>query len=420
MCDVLKSFMPGAVSISNSGCVVVSLSTLPHHMFTPNCSFGAESRSLRVMSIKSLASSQLLAQIEVELRQHATVQNSRLILPSACACKLLRGGLSQLGLSAARFRAFAINNDLRVGATTVLAAAIAMFINASGAAAVDPSLYRRLKQLLVSELSQSSQASGNPVASDSRSCSESMPLVDADSIVDLVSDSDVEAIPAALAAALVGINRAPTTDADDYDNLSKDECIAALRSKDKVMQSKDAFLKTACASHRTVVQKLRRSGGKIKTLRAKLKQAIMKNEFDVEKRGSKRLTPRGVLCVAIRRNISNVSARTFGTAVLEDIGKDTVVRAELQTAAALTAWSRSFHASGEAVIEGSDWGIAVHSCRSDATNSAVWHNSKLFSSDVDSVYVSSEDLADGALPEDAISRHHARGELQRVGDSSTA
>jgi hypothetical protein len=247
-----------------------------------------------------------------------------------------------------------------------------------------------------------------------------MPLAHADSIVDLMSDSDVEAVPAAPAAALVGAAPAPAIVADDYDNMTKEQCVAALRGKDAVIQSKDALFKTSRASRRAVVQQLRRAGCKIKTLHVKLKEANTKHEFHVEKRGSTRLTPRGVLCVAIRRNISNVSARTFGTAVLEDIGKDTVVRAELQTAAALTAWSRSFHASGEAVIEGSDWGIAVHSCRSDATSSAVWHNSKLFSSDVDSVYVSSEDLADGVLPDDAISRHHAWGELQRVGDSSTA
>lgn len=363
----------------------------------------------------SLASAQLLAQVEVEIRQHCAIKDGQLVMPMSRVCKLFRGGgLSHLGLSPARFRAFARARGLEVSSTAVLTAALPMFMAEAGTTVVDPSAWRRLEEQLQAELLASSLSSSQ-TSSDRSGGAESLPpeSVDHSSVVDLVSESDAEAVPAAVLVA-------PAADsADNYDDLTREECIATLRSRDKALRAKHNALNKSLSARRGAFQKLRRSTKRIKSLQLALKQAKQRQSFDIEKRGTRRLTPRGVLCVAIRRNLSNVSARTFGTAVLEDIGKDTVIRAELQTGSALTAWSRSFHASSEAAINSADWGIAVHACRSDATNSAIWHNAKLFSSDVDSVYVCSDDMSNDKLPDD-VNRHHAWGELQRVGDSSTA
>lgn len=59
-------------------------------------------------------------------------------------------------------------------------------------------------------------------------------------------------------------------------------------------------------------------------------------------KGSSQLTPHGNAALAIRRNLSNISAEDLGLVIMDDASKQTVLRAECRTAAALIANARLF------------------------------------------------------------------------------
>ena len=163
--------------------------------------------------------------------------------------------------------------------------------------------------------------------------------------------------------------------------------------------------------------------------------------FAIEKKKKGvRLTPRGSMALAVRRSVTNIAARDLGSVLLMDIAHTTVSRAEEDFAAAQTAGSRIFHmvahsklqdaseatgirmlvAGGEskirpeledlasqvptAVIDlprglgtlvpfasvgitSRRFQLAFHGIRSDATNSEVWHRSKLQVTQVCSHYL---------------------------------
>ena len=63
---------------------------------------------------------------------------------------------------------------------------------------------------------------------------------------------------------------------------------------------------------------------------------------NTQPRSWSRLTPNGAIAVAIRRNLSNCSAEDFGLVVMDDLSKQSVLRAECGTASALISSSRLF------------------------------------------------------------------------------
>ena len=95
--------------------------------------------------------------------------------------------------------------------------------------------------------------------------------------------------------------------------------------------------------------------------------------------------------LAIRRNIANTSCASMGAALLEDLSKDTVARAEIRCQASLVMCMREFHAGMEnRVAENaapSSPGVVSHSFCSDATNSAIWQSAKLQGAELLSSYV---------------------------------
>ncbi len=101
-------------------------------------------------------------------------------------------------------------------------------------------------------------------------------------------------------------------------------------------------------------------------------------------RKSLHLTPRSAMVVAMRRNLSNVAASSFGCCALADISRQTVVRCELTAGASLVAAFRFYHSYTESTMANlpastcqNHTFVSCHSISSDATNSAVWRRSKL-------------------------------------------
>lgn len=91
------------------------------------------------------------------------------------------------------------------------------------------------------------------------------------------------------------------------------------------------------------------------------------------------LTPQGSISLAIRRNLGNVSAQDLGLIIMNDVSKQTVLRSECRTAAALAASNRFFFE--EWLREDRNRSLDSHSFfflqyREDATNAAK-HRQKM-------------------------------------------
>ena len=133
-------------------------------------------------------------------------------------------------------------------------------------------------------------------------------------------------------------------------------------------------------------QQLRRDAVKLDNMRTTNILPVGDTELLIERKGKQRLSSRGILAVAIRRNVSSVAAFDFGCVSLDPISGQTVIRAELLLGSCLTAASKYFqkHAWHELNMAWTDshqpddkWRAIVYSFRSDATNSCIWQNAKL-------------------------------------------
>jgi hypothetical protein len=103
--------------------------------------------------------------------------------------------------------------------------------------------------------------------------------------------------------------------------------------------------------------------------------------FLVTRVGTTWLTPHGAMAVAIRRNCANISAHNLGIAILEDMSTNTVIKAELQCAAAIIVSMRRFNDNMNVAMDElslSDvFSISALSFMSDATCADLWQQSKL-------------------------------------------
>lgn len=157
--------------------------------------------------------------------------------------------------------------------------------------------------------------------------------------------------------------------------------------------------------------------------------------FQIEREENKRLfSAKAILAVGMRCAMTGVAAKSLGPAVLQDISRQKVTKCEIELGAAWVAAARVFHdemevAASQEQLQQTDAGqgaslsslahcVACHSISSDATNSAVWHNSKLHSTVVQSLYI--RDAAELASGTAGPNFWRTFADLQRVRDSSAA
>ena len=117
-------------------------------------------------------------------------------------------------------------------------------------------------------------------------------------------------------------------------------------------------------------------------LETQLELAKSRQKFDIHRNkqiddddDSKRwswLTPRGMINLALRRNLSNVSAHDLGFVTLDDASRQTVVRAELKASACFVASSRNFFGRMQhdlfSVTNAGGFSVSFVASRQDATN----------------------------------------------------
>jgi hypothetical protein len=74
------------------------------------------------------------------------------------------------------------------------------------------------------------------------------------------------------------------------------------------------------------------------------------------------LTDRSAVCAAVRRNLTNVSAGDFGTAVMADISRPVIIKGEIMLGAARIAAMQNYHKYMEFLVgEEPELSIVVHS-----------------------------------------------------------
>ena len=183
----------------------------------------------------------------------------------------------------------------------------------------------------------------------------------------------------------------------------QDECIRDLRRKLKVAR-----------------QQNRRKEDQLKKALQITERDPDLSTIDLARSGKKRLAPRGVIALAVRRNMSNVPCEGVSAILLEDLSRQTVARAEICAAAALNAASRAWYQINfESLIAAPQLGgdlsaMAIHCVRGDATNARVFNNSKVHNLDCESLI-----LAASLEPHaDAFQQSHNWADLQIVSDGS--
>lgn len=138
------------------------------------------------------------------------------------------------------------------------------------------------------------------------------------------------------------------------------------------------------------------------------------------------------LSLAVRRNIGNIAAKDMSKSIMQDISRQTIVRAELLCGGCIVAAfedhhrveeaklefvSRSIVSSGAPVVVSA---VAAHVFSCDATVSNVWRNSKLMSCNLLSAYLTSCESLSAAEPryDENASCMAGWADLQQIVDST--
>lgn len=103
------------------------------------------------------------------------------------------------------------------------------------------------------------------------------------------------------------------------------------------------------------------------------------NDLDVHRKGSCRLTWRGMISLGLRKAIALVSGRSYPLASLVDVSRNTVIRAEVLTGAFFVARSSVFHNSIYAILKE----ISRRRQAVNATEDDLEHQSQMVAVDLD-------------------------------------
>lgn len=180
---------------------------------------------------------------------------------------------------------------------------------------------------------------------------------------------------------------------------------------------------------RSTRQQLNRANAKVDSMHATIEdmEAAKQSDLSIDRKGSasRYMSASGLMALAVRRNLSNISSADFGSVIVDDVSRWTITRAEILLSCALQAWSHDWHARREQHHadfvndeDESEWCLAVHVSRADATNSRVWHQSKLMAAEVESFYTDSYEVRDHDTFTAACDRHVCWTDMQVVRDAS--
>ena len=235
----------------------------------------------------------------------------------------------------------------------------------------------------------------------------------------------------------------------DYDNLSRLDLIALLHKKDKDIKrlgDKVVSLKSMLGSAREAHRFARQLGSKKKKRIAKstndnanvgtlvrkkdatgsAKHSSLLSVTEFRGRKGVSYSVQGGLLLACRRALSNASARGLGFALLRGTHHSTVTSWEVKCRASMVGamWRFYKYLSYDLFMHANEnkpgWKFVIHEYRGDATNSSVWQECKLHTTEVSSLFVGEPVMEDSEF-EDVLATCESRsilGDLQIVHDGT--
>lgn len=151
----------------------------------------------------------------------------------------------------------------------------------------------------------------------------------------------------------------------------------------------------------------------ITKLNKQIAKSAENQEFQVVRLGKgrsgrgARFSRESMFSMALRRNVSNISAGDFVLVVLEDVSGQPITRFESMCGSALIAAMQAFMvdlydycfsnlpaqvAQSHIPIMEAEWKLACVSFTSDATNSNIWQRRKLMVTEASAAYIADHDL----------------------------
>ena len=213
---------------------------------------------------------------------------------------------------------------------------------------------------------------------------------------------------------------------DSYDLQTENERLKLL------IERKNRQISHLQKDKKMLQQKNRRLMKQMTELTAKHNAELMKvkndcdSSFQATRSSAKSkawLTPKGIIAIALRRNLGNIACALLQHTILHDVSGCTVSRCEVKCGAALAAHSQAFYQYMDHVMKSGDGSksqsqlkFGVHCFREDGTNSGIWRKSKLAAMEVESFFTTN-----GSSLKDALeSGHHLRrlADVQRISDGT--
>jgi hypothetical protein len=196
----------------------------------------------------------------------------------------------------------------------------------------------------------------------------------------------------------------------DLESMSRDDLYTLVRSQGHritkqgaTIVKRDMRIVSLSATCKTFKQKSRRLDSRLQIAIATAKAPRIDDDFQISRIGSRNLTPQGTLALGLRRNLGNLACADLGHVILQDMDGTTVSRAEKKTGAALMASARFFFSQLRLDLFGTQdklpFNLAVHSFRTDGTNSSIWQRRKLYALELESAFLVE------AIPDHGIESH---------------
>ena len=219
-------------------------------------------------------------------------------------------------------------------------------------------------------------------------------------------------------------------DGDDGDQPNDNDVQTENERLKFLIERKNRHISRLQKDKRMLQQKNRRLIQQMQNMTAKHNAELMnvRNDCDLSFQATRSsakskawLTPKGIISVALRRNLGNIACALLQHTILHDVAGCTVSRCEVKCGAALAAHSQAFYQYMDHVLKSggdskSQLKFAIHCFRGDGTNSGIWRKSKLGCMEVESFFTTN-----GSSVKDALeSGHHLRrlADVQRISDAT--
>ena len=191
-----------------------------------------------------------------------------------------------------------------------------------------------------------------------------------------------------------GAIEAQVVEADNpYRHLSQETLVSVLCDRDAEIKTLKVKLQKTQKQKWRLEQKLDATSEQVVALsktKDDEKLAIVRKATHAER---SHITGCATFALAIGRNFSSIATTDLGIVLLDTMSKDTVIRAEIKTAAAILGSTFSYweHELQVANVDAERFGFSTTSITCDATGAGAWKKKKVSTCCIESSFLDSQD-----------------------------